>query len=35
MRETMKIIKPVKALKDNWVNEPGLCIGYLFILCNN
>lgn len=32
MSETMKIIKTVKALKDNWVNEPGLSIGYLFYI---
>lgn len=32
MRETMKIIKPVMALKDSWVNEPGLSMGY-FLYC--
>lgn len=32
MKETMKIIKTVKALKDNCVNEPGLSIGY-FLYC--
>lgn len=31
-RETMKIIKTVMALKDSWVNEPGLSMGY-FLYC--